>query len=87
VAHPAGLAQPKIAGLVEDRAKLRLPAAPAEAACVALGPEGGFTEEEVRLARASRLGWALDLGPRILRVETAALSLAAWASQSLWAGV
>jgi len=29
VAHPAGLAQPKIAGLVEDRAKLRLPAAPA----------------------------------------------------------
>jgi 16S rRNA (uracil1498-N3)-methyltransferase len=41
----------------------------------AVGPEGGFTEEEVALARAS--GWRLlDLGPRILRVETAAMVLA-----------
>jgi 16S rRNA (uracil1498-N3)-methyltransferase len=42
------------------------------------GPEGGFTEEELALARAA--GWALvNLGPRVLRVETAALVLAAWA--------
>ncbi len=41
----------------------------------AVGPEGGFTEEEVALARAA--GWCvLDLGPRILRVETAAMTLA-----------
>ncbi|MBV9124539.1 MAG: 16S rRNA (uracil(1498)-N(3))-methyltransferase [Planctomycetes bacterium] len=44
---------------------------------LAVGPEGGFTEEEIELARAS--GWQVaDLGPRILRVETAALVLAAW---------
>jgi 16S rRNA (uracil1498-N3)-methyltransferase len=41
----------------------------------AVGPEGGFTDDEVALARAA--GWhLLDLGPRILRVETAALALA-----------
>lgn len=41
----------------------------------AVGPEGGFTEDEVALARAA--GWhLLDLGPRILRVETAAIALA-----------
>ena len=41
---------------------------------VVVGPEGGLTEEEVK-----RLGpWArLDLGPHILRAETAALAAAA----------
>jgi len=43
---------------------------------VAVGPEGGFTDEEVTLARQA--GWqVVGLGPRILRVETAALALAA----------
>jgi 16S rRNA (uracil1498-N3)-methyltransferase len=47
---------------------------------VAVGPEGGFTQEEVALAR--RQGWRLvHLGRRVLRVETAALLLAALASQ------
>jgi 16S rRNA (uracil1498-N3)-methyltransferase len=42
---------------------------------VAVGPEGGFTDEEV--AMADKAGWRLlDLGPRILRVETAAIALA-----------
>jgi 16S rRNA (uracil1498-N3)-methyltransferase len=42
---------------------------------VAVGPEGGFTDEEVAAARA--VGWQLvGLGPRILRVETAAVALA-----------
>lgn len=42
----------------------------------AVGPEGGFTDGEVAVATNAR--WQLfDLGPRILRVETAALSLAA----------
>jgi 16S rRNA (uracil1498-N3)-methyltransferase len=41
----------------------------------AVGPEGGFTEEEVAAALTS--GWvAVSLGPRLLRVETAALALA-----------
>ncbi len=43
---------------------------------LAIGPEGGFTDEEVSLAVAA--GWRLvDLGPRILRTETAALGLVA----------
>ncbi len=42
----------------------------------AVGPEGGFTEEEV--ARAESQSWQLiGLGPRTLRVETAAVALAA----------
>ncbi|HZU81856.1 MAG TPA: 16S rRNA (uracil(1498)-N(3))-methyltransferase [Polyangiaceae bacterium] len=39
---------------------------------VAIGPEGGFTDEEV--ARAKEAGFTVaGLGPRILRTETAAL--------------
>jgi 16S rRNA (uracil1498-N3)-methyltransferase len=43
---------------------------------LAVGPEGGFTDEEV--AQALEANWrTVDLGPRLLRVETAALALAA----------
>jgi len=43
---------------------------------VAVGPEGGLTEEEVALAVSA--GWQpVGLGPRILRIETAAVALAA----------
>jgi 16S rRNA (uracil1498-N3)-methyltransferase len=61
LAHPGGAA----------------PAAPAGHDCVvAVGPEGGFTEDEVGRARAA--GWqVIDLGPRTVRIETAALVLAA----------
>jgi len=49
---------------------------------LAVGPEGGLTVEEVELARAA--GWLpMDLGPCILRIETAALVLATWAIMSL----
>lgn len=42
----------------------------------AVGPEGGFTNDEVGVAENA--GWqVISLGPRILRVETAALVLAA----------
>ena len=49
---------------------------------VAIGPEGGFSDEEV--AAAERAGFRrLGLGPRILRVETAAVAIAAQIGSSL----
>jgi 16S rRNA (uracil1498-N3)-methyltransferase len=43
---------------------------------LAIGPEGGFTDEEVSAALSA--AWRqVDLGPRILRIETAALALVA----------
>jgi 16S rRNA (uracil1498-N3)-methyltransferase len=51
----------------------------AEEAWFAVGPEGGFTDDEV--AAAGRAGWTVvSLGPRLLRVETAALALATLAA-------
>lgn len=42
---------------------------------VVVGPEGGFTDEEVALADTHR--WTrVSLGPRVLRAETAAVALA-----------
>ena len=41
-----------------------------------VGPEGGFTHEEVRLAEAKGFT-PVSLGRRILRAETAAIALAA----------
>jgi 16S rRNA (uracil1498-N3)-methyltransferase len=47
---------------------------------LAIGPEGGLTDEEVGAAVAG--GWqTVGLGPRILRVETAAIVLAAMVVQ------
>lgn len=43
---------------------------------VAIGPEGGFDDAEVALAKEA--GWkSISLGPRILRIETAALAVVA----------
>jgi 16S rRNA (uracil1498-N3)-methyltransferase len=40
--------------------------------CGAVGPEGGFTDSEVEMAKAA--SWeTVTLGPRVLRVETAAM--------------
>jgi 16S rRNA (uracil1498-N3)-methyltransferase len=64
IAHPNGLS------LSELDLSARQPT------CLAIGPEGGFTDAEVAAATAA--GWqAVALGPRILRVETAAVALAA----------
>ena len=46
-------------------------------AMIAIGPEGGFAEHEMKVAWEA--GWkSLSLGSRILRVETAAMVVAAW---------
>jgi 16S rRNA (uracil1498-N3)-methyltransferase len=49
---------------------------------VAIGPEGGFAPEELRAFAGA--GWrGLRLGPAILRIETAALAVAAvWAARA-----
>jgi len=67
-AHPGGEALSSLPQAAEASDQVR----------IAVGPEGGFTDDEVFLARQS--GWrAVDLGARILRVETAALVLSALA--------
>jgi 16S rRNA (uracil1498-N3)-methyltransferase len=59
-----------------------LPGSSSEDVALAVGPEGGFTDEEVRLAQEA--GWqVVGLGPRILRVETAALAVTAHFSLGL----
>lgn len=44
----------------------------------AIGPEGGFTADEIAQAEAGG-AIPIDLGPRILRIETAAIAVAALA--------
>jgi 16S rRNA (uracil1498-N3)-methyltransferase len=63
VAHPGGTAINEI--------NLREP----QKTFLAIGPEGGLTEAEVAMTKAA--DWqVISLGPRILRVETAAITLA-----------
>jgi 16S rRNA (uracil1498-N3)-methyltransferase len=53
----------------------------ADGVVVAVGPEGGFAPAEVAAAEAA--GWVrVGLGPRVLRVETAAVAAAAWFAAS-----
>ncbi len=62
LAHPGGD--------VLERVEIR-----AADVAAAVGPEGGFTDEEASQGQAA--GWRLiDLGPRNLRIETAAIGLA-----------
>lgn len=70
LAHPGGNTR---TGRREDRETRDV--------AIAVGPEGGFEDEEVECGRGA--GWsAVDLGPRILRVETAAIMLAAMAGNA-----
>ena len=50
-----------------------LPSSAPAAVAIAIGPEGGFTDEEAAAAEAAGFV-AVGLGPRILRTETAALA-------------
>ena len=68
IAHPSGMSCPHV--LDESMP----PRAEPQSVVLAIGPEGGFTRAEIELAKSR--GWhVVDLGPRILRVETAALAL------------
>jgi 16S rRNA (uracil1498-N3)-methyltransferase len=67
IADPTG--QPLGAGTVSRGSSL----------VFAVGPEGGFASAELAAARAA--GWqSVSLGGRVLRVETAAVTAAAWAA-------
>lgn len=48
-----------------------------QAVSIFIGPEGGFTPEEVELARQAGIR-PISLGPRILRTETAGLAFLSW---------
>ena len=52
---------------------------PAATLCTLSGPEGGVTADEEDAARAAGFV-AVDLGPRVLRAETAPLAVLAWAA-------
>lgn len=50
---------------------------PGQSISIFIGPEGGFTKEEVELAKAAGIR-PISLGNRILRTETAGLAMLAW---------
>lgn len=58
-----------------SQASIRLEQLAGEELLAAVGPEGGFTEDEISSLAAT--GWqCLDLGARLLRIETAAIGIA-----------
>ncbi len=63
LAHPTGDAPP-----VPDRSTL------ASGVTIMVGPEGGFTEEEIAQV-TTRGGKTINLGSAVLRIETAAIAL------------
>jgi len=67
------VAHPSSEGL--SLAAARRSRAATQSLVVAIGPEGGFTPAEIR--EASAAGWKIvSLGPRLLRIETAAIAIA-----------
>jgi 16S rRNA (uracil1498-N3)-methyltransferase len=50
---------------------------PPQSVAIAIGPEGGFAEIEVAAARSAG-AMIVNLGPHILRIETAATAALAW---------
>jgi 16S rRNA (uracil1498-N3)-methyltransferase len=78
LAHPAAPAETAGSGNPGRPEK----APKVESLRLAVGPEGGFTDAEVEQARTA--GWqVVSLGPRLLRIETAALVLAVLAVEWL----
>jgi len=78
IAHPGCRSTSKGTGLEHPLSAI----VPNERAAVGVGPEGGFTTQELAIAIES--GWyQLDLGPRILRIETAAIFALAFVTSRL----
>jgi 16S rRNA (uracil1498-N3)-methyltransferase len=50
---------------------------PGQSVSIFIGPEGGFTREEVELAKEAGIR-PVSLGNRILRTETAGLAMLSW---------
>ena len=74
-----GTQQPTAQRLLADPGGLPLAAAVASTGgdlLAAIGPEGGFTVEEIATAEAAGFK-RVSLGPHILRIETAAIAMAA----------
>ncbi len=63
-------------GISESESRALMPTRRAEKVFVMIGPEGGFDQDEVALARKTGF-LAVGLGPRILRAETATVAAAA----------
>jgi 16S rRNA (uracil1498-N3)-methyltransferase len=60
----------------ETTLKAALKGVQGQSVALLIGPEGGFTEEEARLAQAQEVR-LVTLGPRILRAETATVAVCA----------
>ena len=71
-AHPGGSARPNAGGV------------PSSGVAMFIGPEGGFTDEEVAQAEHGGIT-RVDLGSQLLRIETAAVALLAIAGTSPFA--
>ncbi len=75
IADTAGLTCRLLAHPRTNDAETELPPVMPDRVAIAVGPEGGFTDAEVALAVDA--GWqSIDLGSRILRIETAAIAMA-----------
>jgi 16S rRNA (uracil1498-N3)-methyltransferase len=84
LAHPEPLGENARPGSLAHLVKEARQAQPNLGLRLAVGPEGGFTDAEV--AQACAAGWrTLHLGPRVLRIETAALVLTVLAAEELMA--
>jgi 16S rRNA (uracil1498-N3)-methyltransferase len=56
--------------------KVKLPQSPSDSVALLVGPEGGWTQDEVEAAEGSG-HLPITLGPKILRAETAAIAVVA----------
>jgi 16S rRNA (uracil1498-N3)-methyltransferase len=66
-----------VLSLAPDTPSLPAAAVQAQALCLLSGPEGGFDAAELKAARGA--GFApVNLGPRVLRADTAPLAALAW---------
>jgi 16S rRNA (uracil1498-N3)-methyltransferase len=70
VADPSGASPREVLATLADEQ-------PPRSLAIAIGPEGGFAEIEVAAARSAG-ALVVNLGPNILRIETAALAALSW---------